>query len=581
MKTRIVAARKCEVRVLELTEANRFLDENHRQGALKVDYKATSLGLFLKEELVGVVQFCFPRTAEKQRKYTTELVRLCFLRGIRVMGGASKLVAFYRDHYRPADIFTYQDATGELTDVYEHCGFTLVSQAKKKQYLVAPGKTLETATRKEALSLSYVARYGPDRILGTSLGEIKDPISGKRKTNPQLFIEELGWHLEETPGDRVYEWINPDLTFYTYKITATDSDKYYYGVSHVKKANASVEDCLTDGYYGSGGAKFSHWAKKHHAALQKEVLELFSRKAEAYLSEESLVGDSFKSDPLSLNSSIGGRRKGPVFVAVTLKFCSKCENETKHFGDSCRRCSTLNAMTLLFCPLCEEETIHRGPNNCIACANREGVRLAYCEACEVETKHFYNDCYSCRAKKHFHEEYCESCSRKTPHLGNSCRACSSRSAYSVSFCTTCEDNTVHQGLNCASCLARKSVSLRYCPSCHKETKHKGTSCYSCRSRAAASRLYCKSCDKLTSHHGGACRKCAAANRKSVRYCDVCESETTHSGESCYTCLARDRYRLKYCAHCDSKTKHQGDTCRRCVSRKAMETRKSNAARAAG
>lgn len=136
-----------------------------------------------------------------KRVYTTELYRMAFEKEMRIVGGASKLLSFYRKTFRPADIFTYQDTTGEGTRVYEHCGFTLVRQDKKKQYLVAPGKTLETASRKEALGMAYATRYGPDRILGTKLGEVLRA-DGSRKSNKEIFIEDLGWHIEETTGDR-------------------------------------------------------------------------------------------------------------------------------------------------------------------------------------------------------------------------------------------------------------------------------------------------------------------------------------------------------------------------------------------
>ena len=64
---------------------------------------------------------------------------------------------------------------------------------------------------------------------------------GSRKSNREIFLEELGWHIEETSGDRVYKWVNPRMTDYTYKITASYSDKYYYGVRSVLIGNATEE----------------------------------------------------------------------------------------------------------------------------------------------------------------------------------------------------------------------------------------------------------------------------------------------------------------------------------------------------
>lgn len=167
------------VEKIELEQAQKFIQENHIQGASYSDSPKESVGLFNnsdehEQELIGVAQFCSPRTAAKKREYTTELLRLCFKKDVRVIGGASKLINHYIKKYNPADIFTYQDTTGENTDVYVHCGFTLVKQDKEKQYLVMPGKTLETADRKnkEVFTLATVVQRGPDALLGTKLGKV-------------------------------------------------------------------------------------------------------------------------------------------------------------------------------------------------------------------------------------------------------------------------------------------------------------------------------------------------------------------------------------------------------------------------
>ena len=306
-------ARNCECRPISSDEARDFMDQHHRQGSTKD--KTVSCGIYSPGgDLLGVISFCSPRTAAKRREYSRELVRLCFKSGVRVVGGASKLFKFYTKTYSPADIFTYQDATGEVTDVYEKSGMKFVSQGKRKSYLVAPGKTLDTGSRREVLGLAYAVRYGPDRILGTKVGEVFDPQTGKRKSNRDIFLENLGWHIEDTNGDRVYEWINPSMTHYVYKITASDSKKYYYGVSHVKKADATVDDCLADDYWGSGGSlssnKFNNWKKKHKDTLQKEILRRFKRKSEAYNFEKSIIGDLYATDKLCLNSIMGGKDGG-------------------------------------------------------------------------------------------------------------------------------------------------------------------------------------------------------------------------------------------------------------------------------
>ena len=104
-------------------------------------------------------------------------------------------------------------------------------------------------------------------------------------------------------------WLNPERTFYTYRITAEGSDKYYIGYSHAKHANATEEELLRDGYYGSGGDsegnKFFNWRKRHRT-VRKEILGIFDRRSEALAHEEELVGNAWRDDPLCLNSVPGG-----------------------------------------------------------------------------------------------------------------------------------------------------------------------------------------------------------------------------------------------------------------------------------
>ena len=207
-----IYARNTTVSPLTTKEADDFFLENHRQSYVKKKFgRIDNLGLFYNDTLVAAVQFGAPRTTAKTKRYSKELYRMAFLAESRIVGGASKLIKHFIKIYKPADIFTYQDTSGETTDVYAQAGMTLVSQTKNKKYLVAPGSTMNTGSRKEVLGMSYATRYGPDRILGTKLGEVLRS-DGKRKTNLKLFIEDLGWHIEETSGDRVYEWVDPNRT---------------------------------------------------------------------------------------------------------------------------------------------------------------------------------------------------------------------------------------------------------------------------------------------------------------------------------------------------------------------------------
>lgn len=481
----IIYARNTHVEKIENNLAQIFVDENHTQGSAKGTFSKTSVGMFYNKTLVGVIQLCSPRTAGKKKIYSTELLRLCFKKDVKVVGGASKLVKYCIRKYNPADIFTYQDTTGENSDVYEKCGFILASEDKEKEYLVSPGKSLKTASRKnnEIISISYAVTRGPDAILGMNIGEQLDS-EGKRKTNIQLF-KDLGWHIEKTSGDKVYEWFNPNLSFYTYKITADDSEKYYYGVRSVKIPfeKLTIQDCLNDDYFGSGGRgiennNFANWKKKHKHNIKKEIIKVFNTKAKAYHSEKELIGDLWKTDKLCLNSAPGGLYAGFVKgwrEGVTKKTCS-VHGLTKHRGNACYKC-------------------------------------------------FMNELVS--------EKVCE-IHGKTKFQGDSCGKCSIGKTFTVKECEV-HGMTKFAGSHCRKCSVAKTVQMKECP-IHGLTKHQGSVCNSCN---ASSSISYKVCDVHgeTKFTGDKCRKCISAKNNTMKDC-VIHGLSSHRGENCIKCITQ-------------------------------------------
>ena len=107
-----------------------------------------------------------------------------------MVGGASKLIKFFIADKNPPNFFTYQDTSGEVTDVYEKSGMSLVQNAKPKQVLVRDGITYKDAknNRRDWFSMQQVAQVGPDNLLKVHLGEILHD-DGTRLTNVELFID--------------------------------------------------------------------------------------------------------------------------------------------------------------------------------------------------------------------------------------------------------------------------------------------------------------------------------------------------------------------------------------------------------
>lgn len=532
---RKIDARACSVAVLDEAVADDFIDLHHRQGSVRV--KKKSIGLYHEDELVSVVQFCYPRTSVMASRYSRELLRLCTKKDVVVRGGASKLVAHYRKLCKPADFFTYQDTTGEVTPVYEHCGMTLVKENKKKQYLVAPGKTLSSGARKDVLGMAYATRYGPDRILGTKLGEVFDA-DDRRKSNERLFLEELGWHVEVTTGDRVYEWVDPHRTYYVYKITAQDSEKYYYGVSHVKKANATFQDCEQDGYWGSGGSaqkinKFASWKIKHAEKLVKEVIETFSLQSSAYKREEDLVGDLWKTDPLCLNSCRGGKDGGigrDFATVITQRECS-FHGMTHHMGLRCMKCYRAEAVQKE-CPL-HGLTKHLG-SKCCKCTTAKVFTVKTCIR-HGETKFRGKNCVKCANGKMVTEKECP-LHGVTKHQGATCNKCVGEKAVIETVCVT-HGVAKFQGGKCTKCTSEKIVTVEECR-LHGLVKHQKGKCSKC---TAGSGYYTSTCEVHgeTKFKGGVCNKCRGLSRIKYTDCTV-HGRSKMLGEKCAKCKRAER-----------------------------------------
>lgn len=114
-----VFARSTKVVELDSKSKSDFLLENHRQGN---DNASVRLGLEHNGRLVAVMTFGRARFSQK---YEWELSRFCSLRGVRVVGGASKLFKYFVKTHNPGSIVSYADIAKTRGELYERLGFTL------------------------------------------------------------------------------------------------------------------------------------------------------------------------------------------------------------------------------------------------------------------------------------------------------------------------------------------------------------------------------------------------------------------------------------------------------------------------
>lgn len=535
--SRTVPARKTELQTIDLDTASDFVAEYHRGGMAKSGKHVGCYGLYFENELLAVAVFANPRTKAKQRQYTTELFRLAFKDGIRVQGGASKLIKGYMKHSNTSALFTYQDTSGEVTDVYEKCGMTLVGRKwPKKRVLVKDGLTYSTAqnNRRDWFSMEQAARLGPDALIGTKLGEVHE--DGKRVTNVELF-KRSGYHLETIPGDRVYEWNNPQFKFYTYVITSTEDSNYYYGRHRTRLTTAP--EMLCDGYMGSGGVKFKNWAKSvSEESLQKKILGVYDTWGESVKAEEELIGDKHKTDPHCKNSRPGGTGLTSYFPEYTLEVCP-VHGEVKHRG-GCKKCSVAQAQSLKDC------SVH-GP-----------------------TIHIGDSCYKCVTAKTWAEKECP-VHGAVLHQGDICPRCTYKSSVSLKECPT-HGTTLHNGDYCATCMAQAIVSVENCP-IHGETKYVGGECKKCMAGRTITQQVCPVHGE-TIFKGDMCCKCSAAKGWSVQTCEI-HGETSHRGDKCEKCTQNERSAKKKSEETIEKCSVHGETahyrgqCTRCKAQKQV------------
>lgn len=522
---RTVAARKTTVSMVEADVATSFVAEHHRQGMARPGSNLRSYGLSLDGELLAVALFCNPRTRGMQKAYTAELLRMAFADGVRIQGGASKLIRHFMGT-GAVDLFTYQDLSGERTDVYSHAGMELISERLTKQLLVIEGKDALTAenNRRDWFSLEQAVRFGPDALLGTSLGEIERV--GRRLSNIELF-QELGYHLETIPGDRVYGWRNPSVRFYTYRIGSTESSNYYIGRRMYRDPELTESDLLSDGYFGSGGKKLKEWMSSVSPdSVTKEILGVHRDWPSAIIAERESIGESYRDDPNCMNMQPGGMGLGSS-VAYLRELECPLHGKTIHNGESCMKCSSAKSFTEGICEV-HGETTFRG-EKCAKCAQIGRYTERVCQIHGLAS-----------------------------HRGQTCLACVSSATVSLRHCEI-HGFTKHNGERCSTCSSLLGVSVQLCP-IHGETKFRGATCSRCSAESVVSLRLC-SIHGESKHSGDHCMKCNAENQISLKICPV-HGEATFKGDSCTNCTASKPISMAICSK-HGLTRHQGAVCSRC------------------
>lgn len=137
-----IYARNCAVKEISYNESKSFLERNHLQGDCKSSIR---LGLYNSGELVTLMTFSklrlpLQRKEENRRNENTyELTRFCNLINTNVAGGASKLLKYFIDKYKPMRIETYSDNLISNGDLYKTLDFEYSHTSKPGYWYVVDG----------------------------------------------------------------------------------------------------------------------------------------------------------------------------------------------------------------------------------------------------------------------------------------------------------------------------------------------------------------------------------------------------------------------------------------------------------
>ena len=128
-----VFARKTEVRYIN--DDKNFLEENHIQG--KVSGEKIKIGLFYDKQMLGILTFGKPRF---NKNYDLEILRFCYKKDIVVVGGFSKMLAFFRKDFPDSSLITYSDRRYSNGNVYRNNGFKKINETTPNYFYLKNGK---------------------------------------------------------------------------------------------------------------------------------------------------------------------------------------------------------------------------------------------------------------------------------------------------------------------------------------------------------------------------------------------------------------------------------------------------------
>ena len=115
-----IYARKCVVKEVTTQESREFLDKNHIQGFVRSIIK---IGLYYNDTLVSFMSFDNFEGRNKMGDDEWNLNRFCNILENNIVGGASKLLSYFKKNYKPKRIISYADRDWSDGGLYYKIGF--------------------------------------------------------------------------------------------------------------------------------------------------------------------------------------------------------------------------------------------------------------------------------------------------------------------------------------------------------------------------------------------------------------------------------------------------------------------------
>ena len=151
--TKKIFARKCLVREIKDTKiVKKFLNDNHIQGFANSKIK---IGLFHNGEIVSLMTFDQFEGRKKMDDREWNINRFCNKINHFVIGGASKMISFFKEKFQPIRIISYADKNWSSGNLYQKLGFRICSQiGPDYKYLTRNGRSHKSGFRKSLIGIS-------------------------------------------------------------------------------------------------------------------------------------------------------------------------------------------------------------------------------------------------------------------------------------------------------------------------------------------------------------------------------------------------------------------------------------------